>query len=602
MPNPITSIQLITAALQAEFGDKCLPQIGLFATSKPQLSELPVAQQAFTEQLVNAVNASIDRTLGASSTTPARVLLAGESLAAVASALAANNVTVVWLAGNSAQCELVTDSSTAPVQVLEGSVLGTDLSGKFDCILYAATFQYLDQLPLLTRFRELLCPSGRLLVVSEFLQDDSEMRPSSLANLSSHQQLGTRLGFCFEDVTDYSAAALQSVHLLRQVLARHQSAISAALALDRETEHEWLDAFAMMEHELTTGRRCYQLQHWRLPDRSQSSEQVDSLGEYALAEYGDIESFSPPEISTLFEQSFDKPFDPALWHWKYQLGHGKCVVARIERGGDIVAHYGGAPRQISYFGHPGMAIQVCDVMVLPEKRRQYGKSSLFFKVAATFLEREIGNSVNHLLGFGFPNQSAMNIALRLGLYEKTDDFVEVVFAPPQKPEPDLDVLEFDIENEDHRAAAAQLWLDMQEDFSHAIIGQRHTDYLRYRYIDHPGASNYSCRLLRDPATGEILAFFVLKAHGESRLLFDFICPLERVEVLIANVNQWVKHNTNAVDLRLWITRGWLHAIPTISASVNELGIEIPCNSWNPGPSAATLYGKWWLTAGDMDFM
>jgi hypothetical protein len=32
-----------------------------------------------------------------------------------------------------------------------------------------------------------------------------------------------------------------------------------------------------------------------------------------------------------------------------------------------------------------------------------------------------------------------------------------------------------------------------------------------------------------------------------------------------------------------------------------LGIEIPCNSWNPGPPAELLYGKWWLTAGDMDF-
>ena len=55
-------------------------------------------------------------------------------------------------------------------------------------------------------------------------------------------------------------------------------------------------------------------------------------------------------------------------------------------------------------------------------------------------------------------------------------------------------------------------------------------------------------------------------------------------------------------LRFWVTSSGKDKVLTADAIVNELGIEIPCNSWNPGPSAEVLYGAWWLTAGDMDFI
>ena len=55
-------------------------------------------------------------------------------------------------------------------------------------------------------------------------------------------------------------------------------------------------------------------------------------------------------------------------------------------------------------------------------------------------------------------------------------------------------------------------------------------------------------------------------------------------------------------LQMWITRNWADAIRVEGAIEREMGIEIPCNSWNPGPSSELLYGAWWLTAGDMDFI
>ena len=51
-------------------------------------------------------------------------------------------------------------------------------------------------------------------------------------------------------------------------------------------------------------------------------------------------------------------------------------------------------------------------------------------MTATLFEREIGYTVKHVLGFGFPNQPVMNTARRLGLYGKVDDFLALAFDAP----------------------------------------------------------------------------------------------------------------------------------------------------------------------------
>jgi hypothetical protein len=66
--------------------------------------------------------------------------------------------------------------------------------------------------------------------------------------------------------------------------------------------------------------------------------------------------------------------------------------------------------------------------------------------------------------------------------------------------------------------------------------------------------------------------------------------------------EWAAAEPEPSALKFWLTKGQLDALGGASYSVHDLGIEIPCNSWNPGPAADLLYGKWWLTAGDMDFM
>ncbi len=578
---------IICAALTAEYGEATAAQIGIFDQFDRADSNLPAAQRKFTRLLANTLTKAREQGKASS----ARILLVGAQLGFLAEELVAQGF----------HPELKTNlfpahQDTAP----SGNTGGRN----FDCVLFAGTYAYLEQLAIFNRCRELLVPGGELHLFGEYLADDSKIEHSSLANLGSLRQFSARLGFQCQAETDLSASALHSVALFLPLLDRHAAAVCAALSLDAGMLQQARDVLHKMWHELNTGRRVYHLLRWTLSDVSATVKEADQPDEYTQAEFGDIHSFPVAEISQLFEKSFEKSFDTALWNWKYQAGDGKCVVARTSRGGEIVAHYGGAPRNILYFGQPAKAIQVCDVMVLPEKRRQYGKSSLFFKVAATFLEREIGNTVNHLLGFGFPNQSAMNIATRLGLYEKTDDFVEIAFPQATASQTESHHVEFDAADALQLREIERLWAAMAKGFKGGIVGVRDAAYIKYRYADHPGAAKgqYRGLLLHSGDSGELLAFVVLKQHGASQLLMDIVCPTENFPAAISAINQLVRVNYPGHSLLLWLTRGWLGSLPLEGAIVKELNIEIPCNSWNPGPAAADLYGKWWLTAGDMDFM
>ncbi|MEQ8953527.1 MAG: GNAT family N-acetyltransferase, partial [Gammaproteobacteria bacterium] len=471
----------------------------------------------------------------------------------------------------------------------------TILAKRFEIILVAGSYHYRDQLDIMTRIRACLKQEGHFLIYGEFLDDDSGIARSLLPNVSSHRRLAERLGFEFIGPRNLTGSARYSVRELLRLARERETALHKQSGMNAQDLAAGLAELELAATELANGRRCLQLfRHVFRPDNKNP---------YPDLRFGDMDSFAPEEVAELFQQSFDKPFDPQLWRWKYQLGKGTCVIARQGIKGRIIAHYGGAPREIDYFGNEQMAIQPCDVMVLPEERRQYGRKSLFFKVAATFLEREIGNTVGHLLGFGFPNQKAMNIALRLGLYEKTDDFIALEYPPCEAAaDAALEIEAFQVADQRHRAYAEQLWQEMRNDFSGAIIGKRHSAYLEYRYFQHPAAARgeYQPLLLR--RQGTVTAIVVLKETPDVRLVMDIICPVKHMPGALADLNQWLAAQASSKPLQVWLTRNWLDAIRVEGAIEREMGIEIPCNSWNPGPSSEVLYGAWWLTAGDMDFI
>ncbi len=555
---------LVSQLLELEFGDARSPCWGLLEPTASGVVYADARLRFATHLLMELRNLAAPQD---------RILLVGNELAALGKALQEEGIHTDLVPG----------------------FRDTIFAKSFEIILVAGPLHYQNQLGVLIALRRCLKPEGHLLIYGEFLDDDREIARSVLPNTSSHLQLAERLGFEFIGPRNFTNSARHSVNELRRLCKEHEAALGKQAGLDKASIETGIAELELAAAEFASGRRCMQLyRHVYRPD--------DKVP-YPDLQFGDITSFQPEEVAGLFQRSFDKAFDAELWQWKYQLGNGTCVVARLGEKGDIIAHYGGAPREIDYFGVDQMAIQPCDVMVLPEERRQYGRNSLFFKVAATFLEREIGNTVGHLLGFGFPNQKAMNIALRLGLYEKTDDFIALEYPRPESTDlKEIRVEPLRIDDSDHRASVDALWQAMRGGFAEAIIGKRHAGYLDYRYFRHPGAGNGQYQSLLLKQGGEVLAAAVLKNTGEVQLLMDLVCPLSAMPQAIQALNQWLAGQGSELPLQMWITRNWADAIRSEGAIERELGIEIPCNSWNPGPSSDILYGAWWLTAGDMDFI
>ena len=561
---------------------------GLFTDDRQSLGD---AQEALSSRLIALVSERVALACESAGGIEYRLGVQGASLATLSAASFPVVLPPLAEAENQPSIEIIF------VEVLSESLTNSEnLSESFDCLLVEGSYRSIDQLGFLSRARRLLKPGGGLVFFAEFLLDDSAIEHSPLPNWSSLLQLAERLNFSVV-AEDHTSSALRSINELVQ-LARETP--------QREIQNfdGVLAEFETAAKELSSGKRAFKLVSLT---KGQRSTELDS--EYAAAEYGDRSSFEPAAVAMLFESSFGHAFDAELWHWKYELGAGRCVVARASADGDIVAHYGGAPRDISYFGREALAIQPCDVMVMPEKRTRYGRGSLFFKVAATFLEREIGNTVDHLLGFGFPNKKTMRLAIRLGLYEKTDDFVELRLPVLQSTSATLEsewtLARFDAEDPSQRADVDVLWETMRADFRDGIIGVRDWDYISYRYLQHPHSARYVFHWLRD-STNKAMALIVIKRGEDAWLVMDIIASLEVVPPALAALEMFLSSDQKAstqrpCEIALWLTKGWVKKLDMPNAEIRDLGIEIPCNSWNPGPPAELLYGKWWLTAGDMDF-
>jgi len=585
---------MLTRVLELEFGESRLQYYGLFENAldsgEDGARQLFHGQARFMRELAE---------LAQKQAATGRLLIKGDTLLPLAKLLAAEGKTVYWI--GSEELRSKDSESEANFHYAGDDFIGSQQPDSIDLLIVAGSLCYQDQMAILSKSRDILGNSGRLLLFGEFIHDDSSIAYSELPNLTSFEQLSRRLGFELIENRDLSVSASRTLELVAPLLSKHGATLLADAEVDDRSMEDLQLAFSCMQQEFATGRRGFNL--WILG-------RAASANEWANAEFGDILSFQPLEVADLFEKSFNVDFDAALWNWKYSQGDGKCVIARLSKQGEIVAHYGGAPRKISYFGEPSMAIQPCDVMVHPSIRKQYGKGSLFFEVASTFLEREIGNTVSHLLGFGFPNQKTMNISKRLGLYEKTDDFVEIAYPLPSNNEEQEQLpshsamLDYNPDASESRELLDGLWKAMRADFENGIIGVRDSEYIQHRYVSHPFSNShqYRCVTLYEDGSKKPIAFAVLKNQHDGTLLMDLICPVAQMKLAISILKQKLSSKESDSVLRIWITKSGKDKVAMSDAIVNELGIEIPCNSWNPGPSAELLYGAWWLTAGDMDFI
>ncbi len=565
--------------LELEFGAAKHLHFGIYGEKGTEGTSYPEAQARAQETLQTLLPP-----------TPARILEYGFGSASLATELGASGYEVTALSPLVEEYRAAQDSGAEGVNYLHGDLANFEPEEVFDVMLLQQSAQYLDPLQLLVCANSCLKEGGQLLIADEFLLDDSTRKPQPRPLLANFLRFAQRCGFSAERQRDLGRQVAPGLVEFAGLLDKHSTTLCERLGINAAELQQLRGQLEEMATQYQHALLGYTLLDLRagskLPDR---------------AEFGSIDSFSLQEIKPLFESSFETSFDESVWLWKYAAGRGRAVCARA--GGELVAHYGGAPRDILYFGEPSKAIQICDVMVLPEYRSFVSRDTLFFKTAATFLEQQVGNCAEHLLGFGFPNQRVLRMARRLGLYDVTDSFIEIHYPlRVAGAHSDYEIVPFDLLAQEAPATVDRLWAQMQEDLRKQIVGKRDWNYCYYRYCTHPAwaRGHYKCVSLQSKLDGQTKAVFLLKQQDEGRLLMDIVGAVEQFPIYVEVLRDALALDN--IPLLCRTTRAQALKLNIPDAHWQELEIEIPCNIWTRGPSAEQLQGAWWLTAGDMDFL
>lgn len=308
-------------------------------------------------------------------------------------------------------------------------------------------------------------------------------------------------------------------------------------------------------------------------------------------------------MRALFVRVFGHPLSEDEWHWKYADGGGVGVGLYEE--GQLLAHYGGMPRRVLFEGREALACQVCDVMVDPACRRALTRRGPLWQITSRFLELQIGDVQPHLLGFGFPTDRHHLAAERLGLYGSVDKMLcaswpaaGTIGEPGRVQslgEPDLQP------GAGPSRALEACWRAMATALPGRIVGIRDAAWVRHRYLRHP-RFRYQLLLLRSRWWRRPLGVAVVRAHEGHLEWVDAIGDPAHWPALLQAVRRCAAQlGLPRVDA--WITESQKALLDGLAgdASWRPLGIDVPANTYTPGPAVERLRGRWLLMAGDTDF-
>lgn len=306
---------------------------------------------------------------------------------------------------------------------------------------------------------------------------------------------------------------------------------------------------------------------------------------------GDFESWR-----RLFELCFGHVVQENFWNWKYRDTVSPGIGVWVD--GDLIAFYGGMPREIFHGHKKYLAIQVGDVMVHPKHRASLSRTGPFQMAASTFLEQQLSVGSPHWIGFGFPNQRAMQVARRLRLYRPVDEVVELRWTSKEKHMRTPWWLAL-------RPLVAinkvqQAWDKMCRSMPDTLLGRRDQAYVRERYLQHPHFK-YQLVEVYNRLTRKIVGVVVFAQQSDQRIeVLDLIGARRDMPLLIDCLSSWVQ-NLNVSGVYMWLTRSHLHWLSASMPEVVDIGVQIPTNDWVPGNAYLDPAGRWWLTGGDTDF-
>jgi hypothetical protein len=239
-------------------------------------------------------------------------------------------------------------------------------------------------------------------------------------------------------------------------------------------------------------------------------------------------------------------------------------------------------------------------MVRTDARGTLSRKGPFFLAASYFLANNVGYDKSALVAFGFPNDRAMRVAAKQGLYGECGRMLGLGWpvADAQLPAP-FAIRPFDLAEPGWAQEVDQLWLTMADNMRESIVGERSAVWMHQRYIERP-AGNYRAIWLFDRNTGQNRALLVVRDAGDGLEWLDLVAapcdwPLAALAAR-AFAQQCGKHHVN-----MWISEAFAERMGP-GANHQDLGIALPCCVWTPGPAIESQRDRWFLLGGDTDFL
>ena len=518
---------------------------------------------------------------------PCRILEAGVGLGTTFSLLQQRGYDVHGITPDHRQIAHIQESQGAAATISCHSLeVFTAEPESFDVMLFQESAQYIESLVIFNRALDFLTPSGQLFIIDEFTVRQDEISSRDLHQIDNMIALAERLGFELLEHRDLSAMAAPMLDYLLKVTRTHRHSLIRDLALNDEQLNQ-LDASNRISREkYASGHYGYALLHFRKKTPPQWRVRL-------------LEKKQMPEMLDLFKNTFHHDMTPALWRWKY--GSNASREIGVWRKNRLIAHYGGIGRRILFFGQPQTAVQIGDVMVDANERGTLTRKGPFFLMAATFLERYIGYNKPYLVGFGFPNERAMKVAERLGLYAEIDQMVEFSWTSlPKWPRIKTRLHPIDRADDERMAAAAEeCWQKMAEDLRSALVGIRDWSYLQHRYLNHP-TQRYQLMLVKNRFGGRARGILVLRHDVHDSEIVDIIAPLSEIPLLILHARR-LAGISGRHRLFCRITENFAACFAAAGGTKQALDIRIPASIWDAAPSVDSLRNRWWLMSGDTDF-
>lgn len=336
-----------------------------------------------------------------------------------------------------------------------------------------------------------------------------------------------------------------------------------------------------------------------------------SSSEYRVRTYqeGDEE-----RILELFRLVFgaDHPGSAArtlpAWSWEYRDNPaGRQIALAEDARGKTIAHYACLPAQVHVQGVVGIAGQGVDSMVHPDYRRGLKKEGPFLAAARLFFETW-GNARVSLFGFGFPNQKALRLGVRVLHYVPVLEQISTLYRNFYESQDDDRVgRAFEgeaevVEVERFGPEVDALWERLRPSYPFAVV--RDSRYLNWRYAD---AVHLAYRLFEVRSGGRLRGHFVTRAHWQGLpilALADLFCePADEAVVALA-LRQAVQAARAAgmVRVELWLPPGY----PQFQAALRHGFRTERCQYtlcvmlYHERPPLDWVRDHWYFTIGDSD--